>query len=49
MKYYLIHQTLFYDQNASDYKSAEVYYSLIDMSFRWRSGSGYTKKCSIEC
>ena len=32
VKYYLIHQTLFYDQNASDYKSAEVYYSLIDMS-----------------
>lgn len=31
LKYFLIHQTLFYDQLASDYRSSEIYYSLIDM------------------
>ncbi len=32
VKYYLIHQTLFYDMLSSDYKSPEIYFSLIDMS-----------------
>ncbi len=31
-KYYLFHETLFYDQSVSDYRSSEIYYSIIDMS-----------------
>lgn len=31
LRYYLFHETLFFDQSVNDYRSSEIYFSVIDM------------------